>query len=163
MFMKKSRMRSAFISLFFLLFLCLYFFRLTQTPRYLIPKGKSVKIVGRVTNQPYLKDSYQIIELGPVLILANRFPGYFYNDKVEVFGKFQEEVINSFKSQYISFSPTIRLLKGEGSLIEEANFRRFLLQTRGQIEEKIKRLLPESHSSLLLGGVLGGKTQMPED
>ncbi|MCJ7804729.1 ComEC/Rec2 family competence protein [Patescibacteria group bacterium] len=156
-------MRLRFISLFFLLFLCLYFFRLTQTPRYFIPEGKPVKIVGRVTNQPYLNNSYQIIELGPVLILANRFPGYFYGDKVEVFGKFQGEVINSFKSQYMSFFPTIRLLKEEESLVGKTNFKKFLLKTRGQVEEKIKRLLPEPQSSLLLGVVLGVKSQMPED
>ncbi len=156
-------MRLRFISLFFLLFLCLYLFRLTQTPRYFIAEGKPVKIVGRVTNQPYFNDSYQIIKLGPVLILAQRFPGYFYGDKVEVFGKFQKEVINPFKSQYMSFFPTIRLLKEEESLISKTNFKKFLLKTRGQIEEKIKRLLPEPQSSLLLGVVLGVKTQMPED
>jgi len=153
----------AFISLLWLFFLCLYLFRLTQTPHYFLPQEKSVKIVGRVTNQPYLKGSYQIIELGSVLILANRFPGYFYGDRLEVVGKFQKEVINSFKSQYISFLPTIRLLKEEENLMGKVNLKRFLLKTRGQIEKRIRRFLPEPQSSLLLGIVLGVKTQMPEN
>lgn len=161
--MKKSKTRLAFISLIWLLFLCLYLFRLTQRPRYFIPEEKPVKIVGRVTNQPYLKDSYQIIELGPVLILANRFPGYFYGDKIEVFGKFQKEVINSFTSQYISFFPTIRLLSEEENLLGKVNLKRFLLKTRGQIEKRVRRFLPEPQSSLLLGIVLGVKTEMPEN
>lgn len=161
--MKKSRMRFRFISLICFLFLCLYLFRLTQRPRYFIPEEKSVKIVGRVTNQPYLKDSYQIIELGPVLILANRFPGYFYGDRIEVFGKFQKEVINSLTSQYISFFPTIRLLREEENLMGKVNLKRFLLKTRGQIEKRVRRFLPEPQSSLLLGIVLGVKTEMPEN
>lgn len=161
--MKKSKTRLAFISLICFLFLCLYLFRLTQRPRYFIPEEKSVKIVGRVTNQPYLKDSYQIIELGPVLILANRFPGYFYGDRIEVFGKFQKEVINSLTSQYISFFPTIRLLREEENLMGKVNLKRFLLKTRGQIEKRVRRFLPEPQSSLLLGIVLGVKTEMPEN
>jgi competence protein ComEC len=158
------RLRFISISFFFLLFLCFYFFRLAHSPQYLIPENKdSVKIVGKVTNQPYIKDSYQIIELGPVLILAQRFPGYFYGDKLEVIGKFQKEVINPFKKQYISFFPTIRLLKEKESLIDKTDFKKFLLKTRGQIEERIKKLLPEPQASLLLGIVLGVKTQMPEN
>ncbi len=165
MFLKKSRMRLRFISFFFLLFfLCFYFLRLTHLPQYSFPEDKdSVKIVGKVTSQPYLKDSYQVIELGPVLILSQRFPGYFYGDKMEVIGEFEKEVINPFKKQYISFFPTIRLLKEKGSLIGKTNFKRFLLKTRGQIEEKVKGLLPEPQASLLLGIVLGVKTQMPEN
>jgi len=157
-------MRLRFISFFFLLFFCLYFLRLAYAPRYSIPEGeKPVKIVGRITNQPYLKDSYQVIELESVLILAKRFPGYFYGDKLEVIGKFQGEVINPFKKQYISFFPTIRLLKEKESLIGKTNFKKFLLKTRGQIEERVKRFLPEPQASLLLGIVLGVKTQMPEN
>ncbi len=158
------RLRFISISFFFLLFLCFYFFRLIHFPQYLIPEAKdSVKIVGKVTNQPYLKGSYQIIEVGPVLILTQRFPGYFYGDKLEVVGKFEKEVINPFKKQYISFFPTIRLSKEKESLIGKTNFKRFLLKTRGQIEERVKRFLPEPQASLLLGIALGVKTQMPEN
>jgi competence protein ComEC len=166
MFLRKSKMKFRFISLclLFSLFFCFYFFRLVYLPRYLLPEGeRPVKIVGRVTNQPYLKDSYQIIELGPVLILAQRFPGYFYGDRLEVIGTFGKEVINIFKSQYISFFPTIHLLEEKETLIGKTDFKRCLLKTRGQIEEKVKRFLPEPQASLLLGIVLGVKTQMPEN
>ena len=165
MFLKRLGMRSAFIKNLILIsfFVSFYFFRLYQLPQVEIPQEESVKIAGRVTKQPYLKGSYQIIEMKSILILADRFPGYSYGDKLEVSGKFQKEVINPFKSQYISFSPAIRLLKEKESFIDKTNFKRFLLKTRGQIEKRIKGFLPEPQASLLLGIVLGVKTQMPEN
>lgn len=146
-----------------ILFIVFYFFRLWQLPQAKIPEGQTVKITGRVTKQPYLKVSYQIIEIGPVLILTNRFPGYSYGDRLEVSGKFEKKVINIFQSQYIAFFPTIRLLAEKENLIGKTNLTRFLLKTRGQVEQRIKTLLPEPEASLLLGIVLGVKSQMPEN
>ncbi|MBM3205697.1 ComEC/Rec2 family competence protein [Candidatus Shapirobacteria bacterium] len=155
-------MKLPFISLSLLL-LGFYLFRLSQLPPIKIPEGQTVKIRGKITAQPYLKASYQIIEINSLVILTNRFPGYFYGDLIEVSGKFEKKVINRFQVQYVAFFPTIRLLEGKESLIEKTDWQKFLLKTRGQAEERVKRFLPEPQASLLLGIVLGVKSQMPEE
>jgi len=149
-----------FLIFFLILF---YLFRLHQLPQYNIPENQPVKIIGRVTRQPYLKGSYQIINMGPVLIRTNRFPGYFYGDKLVVVGGFKKQVINSFLTQYFAFFPTIQKIEEEQNLVSQKNFIRLLLKTRGQVEQNLNQLLPEPQASLLLGVVFGVKSQMPEN
>ena len=149
-----------FLIFFFIPF---YLFRLHQLPQYNIPENQSVKIIGRVTKQPYLKGSYQIINVGPVLITTNRFPGYFYGDKLMLTGEFKKRVINPYLAQYFAFFPTIQKIKEEKNLVSQRNFIRWLLKTRGQVEENINQLLPEPQASLLLGVIFGVKSQMPEN
>ncbi len=145
------------------LFLSFYFWRLFSLPKLIISENQPVKIIGRVSKQPYLKGSYQIISMGPVLIRTNRFPGYFYGDKLVVVGGFKKQVINSFLTQYFAFFPTIQKIKEEQNLVSQRNFIRRLLKTRGQIEQNLNQLLPEPQASLLLGVVFGVKSQMPEN
>jgi competence protein ComEC len=148
---------------FLILFLAFYLFRLSHLPQIKIPQGQTVKIRGIVTKQPYLSGSQQIIQVDNIFLLANRFPGYFYGDRLEVSGKFQKKVIKIFEEQYWAFFPDIRLLKEEASLIGKTDFQKFLLKTRGQAEKRIRNLLPSKEASLLLGVVLGVKSQMPEN
>jgi len=145
------------------LFLSFYFWRLFSLPKLIIPENQPVKIIGRVTKQPYLKGSYQIINMGPVLIRTNRFPGYFYGDKLVVVGGFKKQVINPFLTQYFAFFPTIQKIEEGQNLVSQKNFIRLLLKTRGQIEQNLNQLLPEPQASLLLGVVFGVKSQMPEN
>ncbi|MCX6725709.1 MAG: ComEC/Rec2 family competence protein [Candidatus Shapirobacteria bacterium] len=149
--------------LFFLIFLCFYLLRLGQIHQYQIPENQTVKIIGRVSKQPYQKGSKQIIEVGPVLIMTNLFPGYFYGDKLSIIGKFQKKVINPFQFQYFASFPAIHLEKDNFSLIGKTGLTRFLLKTRGQIESRIKGFLPENESALLLGVLLGVKTELSEN
>lgn len=149
-----------FISLFFLTF---FLWRLLNVPKLFLPENQKVKIVGRVSQQPYLKDSYQIIEVGPVLVRTNRFPGYFYGDKLMVVGEFKKQVINPYLAQYIAFFPTIQKTEEEKNSPNQRNFIRWLLKTRGQVEENLNQLLPEPQASLLLGVIFGVKSQMPEN
>lgn len=149
--------------LIFLFFLVFYLLRLYFLPRLVIPQGKAVKISGLVTQQTYQKGSKQIIHLGPVFISTNLYPGYFYGDRLLVTGSFKETVINPFYSQYYASFPTIQLEKTNLGLIGKTTLTRFLLKTRGQIENRIKRFLPENESGLLLGVLLGVKTDLPEN
>lgn len=162
MFTKKLRMKLLRIS-FFLTFILLYLLRLYYLPDYRLPESEMVGIIGQITKQPYLKASYQIIEVGPVLIKTARFPGYFYGDKLEIVGRFQKKVLNPFQTRYFTLFPTIRKIENESGLTGKANLRRFLLKTRGQIEREISKFLPEPYSSLLLGVLFGVKSQMPYD
>jgi len=160
MFTKRLKMKWWLISFLFLSF---YFWRLFSLPKLIIPENQPVKIIGRVTKQPYLKGSYQIINMGPVLIRTNRFPGYFYGDKLVVVGGFKKQVINPFLTQYFAFFPTIQKIEEGQNLVSQKNFIRLLLKTRGQIEQNLNQLLPEPQASLLLGVVFGVKSQMPEN
>ena len=145
------------------LFVPLYLFCLSQVPEYKIPEGKTVKIVGRVIQQPYLKDSYQIISLGPILITTSRFPGYFYGEKIQVIGKFQKRVMNPFQIQYFTYFPAIQRIEGQDFQLAKFSLRQFLFKTRGRIEEELSSLLPEPEGGLLLGVLFGIKKQMPEN
>ena len=148
------------ISCFFLAF---YVWRLSDIPKYVIPENQKVKIVGRINKQTYLKGSYQIIEVGPVLIRTNRFPGYFYGEKIMVVGEFKKQVINPFLVQYSAFFPTIQKIDEKENVWRKTNLVRWLWKTRGQIEENFNLFLSEPSSSLLLGIVFGVKSQMPEN
>jgi competence protein ComEC len=149
-----------FISCFFL---ALYFWRLSVIPQYVISENKKVKIVGRITQQTYLKSSYQIIEVGPILIRTNRFPGYFYGEKIMMVGEFKKQVINPFTVKYSAFFPAIQKIDEKENLWGRTKLVKDLLKTRGQVEENFNLFLPEPSSSLLLGVVFGVKSQMPEN
>jgi competence protein ComEC len=168
MFMKELKMKLPFIKippflLIAVLFIPLYLLRLSQVSEYKIPEGEKVKIVGRISQQPYHKDSYQIISLGPILITTSRFPGYFYGEKIQVIGKFQKKVINPFQTQYFTYFPAIQRTEGQGFPSSKFNLKQFLLKTRGRIEESLSGFLPEPEGSLLLGVLFGIKKQMPEN
>jgi len=170
MFIKELKKKLAFINpqgkifIFVLLFFIpLYFGRLYFLPKLVLPEGRSVKIRGNVIGQPYLKGSYQIIKLNSVLIMTERFPGYFYGDYLEVIGNFEKELLGPFSHHYLSFFPSIKKIEKEENLINQRSLKKFLFKTKGQIEKKINYLLPEPHASLLLGIVLGMKNQIPLD
>jgi len=163
-------MKSAFFNhlifrFLIILLICLpfYFWRLYHLPEYQIPENQTVKIKGMVTKETYLKGSYQIIEVGSVLIRANRFPGYFYGDQLVVIGKFKKELLGPFKSRYVALFPTIEKQNQNFNLIGKSVFKRWLLKTKGHVETKISRFLTEPEASLLLGIILGMKKQIPEN
>jgi len=170
MFIKELKKKLAFINsqgkifIFVLLFFIpLYFGRLYFLPKLSLPEGRLVKIRGNVIGQTYLKGSYQIIKLNSVLIMTERFPGYFYGDYLEVIGNFEKELLGPFSHHYLSFFPSIKKIEKEENLINQGSLKKFLFKTKGQIEKKINYLLPEPHASLLLGIVLGMKNQIPLD
>lgn len=141
----------------------IYLFRLFHITQYQIPLDRPVKIEGRITEQPYLKGSYQIIRVGPILAITDPFPGYFYGDKIQLVGKFTAELTNPFRPQYFASFPTIQKIEATGDLPIGAGLSRFFLKTRGLVEGRLALLLPEPEASLLLGVVFGVKSQMPEN
>jgi len=66
------------VGILLLAVIALYFFRLQSVSKLEIPEDAVITLRGKVTQQPYLKGSYQIIYLGPISIKTGRFPGYFY-------------------------------------------------------------------------------------
>lgn len=142
--------------------IAIYFFRLQSVSRLNIPENKLITIQGRITQQPYLKGSYQVITLGPIILKTERFPGYFYGERIEVTGKFKKRVINQFLIQYYASFPTIHKTEMRQKESLTFNFKKILFNFRGHLEEKIAQLLPEPQSSLLSGILLGTKRAIPE-
>lgn len=155
--------QKVFLVLFLFSVFILYLFRLQTASRLAIPEDKVITLRGRVTKQPYLRGSYQVISLSSITVMTDRFPGYFYGDYLEVSGKFEKRVINPFYSQYYAFFPSIRLLEGREKLSLLSNFRRKLYFFRGHLERVIAQVLPEPQSSLENGILLGVKKEMPEN
>lgn len=149
------------LAIIFPLFFLFYLFRLRSVPVYQIPENTKFIVRGKITQQPYLKGSYQIIYLGPIMIKTDRFPGYFYGQKVEVVGRFKKRVINRFQTQYFANFPTIQVIDQEVNETRKISLNAILFKTRGQFEKTIGELIPEPQLSLLLGILFGGKRQMP--
>lgn len=145
------------------LFLPFYLFRLRSAPSYNIPENTEVRLRGRISKQPYLIGSQQIIYLGPVLIRTKCFPKFFYGQKIEVIGRFEKRVINPFQAQYTTIFPTIRAIQEEKNGFKRFSLTTALIRFRGRVEKAVGELISEPHSSLLLGIVFGVRSQMPED
>lgn len=128
-----------------------------------IPNQSQIKLVSRISSQPYLKDSNQFITLDRFLVVTDRFPGYSYGQKIEVVGRLQKKVINRFKTNLNLNYPSIRLIEEEESLINQTKIVGFLLSLRSRIEESFSRFLPEPQASLLAGILLGSKRQLPQN
>jgi len=143
------------------LFALMYFFRFRQIPAYQIPEKNSVKIIGRVTRQPYLKGSNQIIGLGPITIKTSRFPSYYYNQKLMVIGKFNRQVTTGAYSKFFTSYPAIQVLEINGKFQPIKNLTANLLKIRGHFGGVLGELFPEPHASLLMGIIFGIKSQMP--
>lgn len=145
---------------FLLVVLGIYLFRLQSVSQLEIPENKLVTIRAKVTQQPYLKGSYQIISLGAVSLKTDRFPTYFYGDLLKVSGKFKKQVINPFQTQYYASFPSIHKDEEEKGI---GSFRRSLYLFRSRLEKVIDQVFPEPQSSLMNGILLGSKKAMPEE
>ena len=157
--MRELKIKLLFISFFFIF----YLFRLYSVRPLKIPDQAEIKVIGRVSRQPYLKASNQIITVGPFLIKTNRFPLYFYGQKLAIVGKVTKRVINAFKTEFVFYYPAIRLVEENQTLINQTNLVSFLFRFENRLERLLSELLPEPQSSLLAGILLGSKKEMPQE
>ncbi|MGB9911593.1 MAG: ComEC/Rec2 family competence protein [Microgenomates group bacterium] len=149
---------------FLIVFLSFYLFRLWQTSLSLIknlPPGVSLKVTARVSQQPYLSASKQIIRLGQFLVVTEPFPEYFYGQKLEIIGKPTVMLINKFQKSFVFNYPTIHVVSEEESLINQRKLVKGILFFRQRLEKTFSSVLPEPQASLISGIVLGAKKQMP--
>src|SRR4030042_542541 len=144
-----------FVGFLLILVFLLYLFRLQSVSRLNIPEGREIRLKGRVSQQPYLKDSYQIIYVGPIFLKTDRFPGYFYGDRLVVTGRFERRVINPFNTRYSAYFPDIKKVEENGKGDFLFIFKCALYNFRGRLEKVIEAVLPEPQASLLIGILLG--------
>lgn len=130
-----------------------------------LDEGDLVKISGKVTSQPYQKDSKQLINISLFYISTDAFPRYSYGDNLEVTGKLRNKLTKIGETRIWLTNTSIRKVERDSNrdkstistLIKRiANFRKRLIRN-------IAILLPEPHSSLLSGIMLGVKRALPSE
>lgn len=162
MFLKELKLKLRCTNfLVFVVFIAFYLFRLYSTRSPDIPDLAKVKLVGRVTQQPYLKGPNQIINVNDFLVKTDRFPDYFYGQKLKIVGRPKKQVINRFQNKFIFYYPTIQVVEERGSLVNKIGLTRILYVLKNRLEGLLERVLPEPQASLLIGILLGGKREMP--
>jgi len=146
----------------FICFCLIYILRLHASQPLNIPDQAAIRLTGRIIQQPYQRDSKQIINVNGFLIKADRFPAYFYGQKVVVTGKVQKRMINRFASQFSLYYPQIQVIDQTRTLIDKINFGDLLFGFRKRLEEGLGQALPEPQVSLLAGILLGSRRDLPE-
>jgi len=146
-----------------LIFLLVYLFRFSSLKPSQIPDGSQIRLLARVSSQPYLSVSKQIIRLGQFLVVTEPFSQYFYGQKLEVVGTCQVKVINPWKTDFVLNYPTIRVIEEDESLNIQTKIVAGLLSFRRRLEDIFSRLLSEPQASLISGIVLGTRRQMPKN
>jgi competence protein ComEC len=162
MFLKESKLKLRLTNfVVFLIFIVFYLFRLYSIRPPNIPDQAKIRLVGRVVRQPYLKGSNQIINVNGFLVRTDRFPTYFYGQKLEVVGRPERQVINRFQTKFIFYYPAIQVVEEKSSLINKINLTKLLYAFKNRLESLLEKVMPEPQASLLLGILLGSKREMP--
>jgi len=144
-------------------FIFFYLLRLNLLKPLQIPEGSQIRLLARVSSQPYLSGSKQIVRLGQFLVFTHPFPEYFYGQKLEIVGTCQVKVINQWKTDFVLNYPAIRMVEDDGNLNIQTKVVTALLSFRRRLENIFSNCLPEPQASLLSGIVLGTRRQMPSD
>lgn len=147
----------------FFVFLTFYLLRLSFVRPLSIPNDRQVKIVGTISNIPYQKGSYQIIKIAGITIKTDRYPGYFYGEKIEVIGSFEARVVNPFLVNYYSTLPTIKKLEDKKGDVGFEYLKRRIIITRGYFIKRLNLLFSSPENGLFEGIILGVKENIPEN
>lgn len=128
--------------LLWILLVFLVFFRYQQTkPVY--KEGDMVRISSKVTSEPTVYETAQGIRLAQLWVYLPSFPKVSYGDYVVVEGVVSKGKLKNAK------------------LVEHRESNSQLFKARSRLVSFYKKYLPEPHSSLVAGMVLGSKSSMP--
>ena len=148
----------------FLLFFCIWWFRLERGLQKNLKIGEKVKIRGVLRSYPYFTVSNQILKIGQFKVLLPLFPGYSYGDDLEIFGKIDRIVLRNLEKEFGLFYPEIRVVEdGERTDGFGLGVKKHLFTIRLELEKTIKKIMPEPESSLFAGILLGIKRGLPAD
>lgn len=155
-------MRLRLIAFFLLISFTRLLFAIKDEQRFgqSLPVDKVVTISGKVTNQPYQKSTYQIIEIKPFLIKTDLYPAYFYGQIISATGRLQKRVISRWQTQYVLNFPTIQIKTDDGDSNEKTNLAAILFGLRINLEGLVNRFLPSNSSGLINGVLFGTKANM---
>lgn len=131
------------IIIFFFLIIIVLIRLLTQTPSW--REGDLVRISSAVYNEPSIIKNKQKLKIANLNIFLPVFPQIYYGDYIVIEGEVNGSELKN---------PVIRQLKHQTNFLP--NFRNKLL-------DFYKQGLPEPHSSLVAGIVIGSKESIPFD
>jgi competence protein ComEC len=128
---------------FFLIFIfALIIFRyLALRPDY--KDGQKIRITSKVLSEPIRYETAQYLKLAGLKIYLPKYPEIFYGDEVVVEGVVDDDKLKDAK------------------LVEIKKSKNFLYKTGNNLVSFYQRALPEPHSSLVAGVVLGSKAEIP--
>lgn len=119
--------------------------------------GEEVRFTTTLLSEPQTTGSIQRFYINNILVIAARFPEYYYGDKLTVTGRLEERVINNNLHKHsilMLYFPKIAKSPPTGILA--------LTQTvRQKIVAVFTKSLPPTQSSLILGIVFGFREGLP--
>jgi competence protein ComEC len=141
---------------------------------------KEVSIIGYISDEPDVRDTYQRIKLkvgdSKVLVTTNRYPEYKYLDEISVKGKL--EIPAEGPEGYPSFSYKNYLMKdgiytvmafpkieivGKAKSTVYSFFYSKILGLKDKLRQSIDKNYPSPENLILKGLVLGDKTAIPTE
>lgn len=131
------------------LFVGVYLLRLDAV-RPTFQEGDRVKITGRLSEEPLLVDGRQRLVLGQVRVYIDRFPEYHYGEKMVA-----EGVVDEGRGGLY-----LKNAKVSSPFAEASGDKQVLPKLRERVLELYGQFLPEPHSALLSGIVLGTKSSL---
>ncbi len=129
-----------------------------------LKEGNKVKLNLQLTQEPIIQDGYQLLKKGPFWIKAPLYPRFHYGDRLHIIGITRVRVINNLFSQFWLINPEINKVAvgrqelGLGGVLVGEVYR-----FRDQLTKIINNLLPEPHSSLMIGILLGVKQSSSQE
>lgn len=148
--------------LFLLVFLPLYLVRLRQEPVYDLPTDERLTLEGKITSQPYLKATNQIIKMGPILMVTDRFPSYYYGEKIRLNGSLSLGVINKFEKRYFAYFPAIERVEMSKEEARKRDNALFPIKVKTLLERRYFEYFEEPLAGLMSGIVIGSKSGLSE-
>jgi competence protein ComEC len=137
--------------------------------------GQKVELTGVVVKEPDVRDKQTNLTMrvegytGAVLLNVSKYPEYQYGDKLQFTGKLEEPFETpdfSYKNYLARFDTyaVVRFPKIEKLAVKQGNpVKAFLLSIKRKFVEVLSASLPEPHSALALGLILGLKRALPQD
>lgn len=127
-------------------------------------ENQEVIITARVFEEPIPNDTNYIIRLGRVRVVSSSLVRVVPGEVVSIIGKAYPRVILGKIVQIVLYDPTISVVSNDelGRISVVGNLRVALIELRERMTNILSRSLPEPHSSLSAGILLGVRASMPD-
>ena len=137
--------------------------------------GQKVDLEGIIMREPDVRSDKTNLTIrvrdvsGNILITVGRYPEYEYGDWIKISGLIEEPFVSeefSYKDYLSRFDTyaVMRFPKVEKVAADQGSpIKASLLAVKHKFQDVLSKVLPEPHSALVLGLILGLKRALPED
>ena len=133
-------------NLFWIFIIVLILFRYQLTKPHFI-NGQKIRITGKVSSEPIRYKDSQYVNLSGLKIYLPLYPEIGYGDVIVVEGRVNRE----------------KMILAKPELVKIQRTGGFLYEVRKKLIDFYRKFLPEPHSSLVAGVVIGSKSSIPEN